>query len=305
MTKAARAELDLSFNVAAARILRDCGELLRQQNANPFRVNAFIRAAQTLESLDVDAREILRRRGLEGLVELPAIGTGLAAAIDEIARTGRLSRLDRLRGSADPEALFRTVPGVGPELARRIHADLHIDTLEALEVAAHDGTLATVPGIGARRIAAIQAALASKLGRAPLVVRQRKRIREPEVELLLDVDREYRQGAAEGHLPVIAPRRFNPERKAWLPILHTSRDDWHFTVLFSNTARAHELKRTHDWVVVYFHDDEHREGQRTVVTETHGPLHEKRVVRGREAQCATYYSSRRAPTSFESKGATT
>ena len=294
MRNAARNDLDLSFNIAAARILRDCGELLRQQNANPFRVNAFMRAAQTLESLDADAREILRRRGLEGLVELPAIGTGLAAAIDEIARTGRLSRLDRLRGSADPEALFRTVPGIGPELARRIHADLHIDTLEALEVAAHDGTLATVPGMGARRIAVIRAGLASKLGRAPIVVRNRKRIREPDAAVLLDVDREYRDSAAQRRLPVVAPRRFNPEGKAWLPILHTSRDGWHFTVLYSNTARAHELRRTHDWVVVYFHDDEHREGQRTIVTETHGGLHGKRVVRGREAECARHYENRRA-----------
>jgi hypothetical protein len=219
---------------------------------------------------------------------------GLAAAIEEIGRTGRLARLDRLRGAADPEALFRTVPGVGPELARRIHADLHIDTLEALEVAAHDGTLAAVPGIGARRIAAIQASLASKLGRAPLIVRNRTRFREPAVALLLDVDRQYRDDAAAGRLPVVAPRRFNPEGKAWLPILHTSRDGWHFTVLFSNTARAHELKRTHDWVVVYFHDDEHREGQRTVVTETHGLLHGKRVVRGREALCARHYAGRRA-----------
>ncbi|HEY7671671.1 MAG TPA: helix-hairpin-helix domain-containing protein [Gammaproteobacteria bacterium] len=292
MRSAARAEFDLSFNVAAARILRDCGELLRQQNANPFRVNAFMRAAQTLESLEVDAREILKKRGLEGLVELPAIGTGLAAAIDEIARTGRLSRLDRLRGSVDPEALFQTVPGLGPELARRIHADLHIDTLEALEVAAHDGMLATVPGIGARRIAVIQAGLASKLGRAPIVVRNQKRVREPDVDVLLDVDREYRAGAAQGRLPVVAPRRFNPEGKPWLPILHTSRDGWHFTVLYSNTARAHELKRTRDWVVVYFHDDEHREGQRTVVTETHGPLQGKRIVRGREALCARHYEHR-------------
>jgi hypothetical protein len=106
---------------------------------------------------------------------------------------------------------------------------------------------------------------------------------------LLDVDREYREGAAAGRLPVVAPRRFNPEGKAWLPILHTSRDGWHFTALFSNTARAHELDRTHDWVIVYFHDNDHREGQRTVVTETHGALHGMRVVRGREKQSAALY----------------
>ena len=101
--------------------------------------------------------------------------------------------------------------------------------------------------------------------------------------MLLEVDREYRQSAAAGKLPKIAPKRFNPEGAAWLPILHTDRGQWHFTALFSNTARAHELGRTDDWVVVYFYDDDHQEGQNTIVTETKGPMKGERVVRGREA----------------------
>ena len=108
--------------------------------------------------------------------------------------------------------------------------------------------------------------------------------------MLLEVDREYRKQAAAGSLPGIAPRRFNPDGKAWLPVLHTHRGDWHFTVLYSNTATAHKLKRTHDWVVVYFYDDEHVEGQHTVVTETRGPLTGRRVVRGRETECRTFYA---------------
>jgi putative hydrolase len=107
----------------------------------------------------------------------------------------------------------------------------------------------------------------------------------PAVDLLLDIDAEYRDKAAAGELPKIAPRRFNPEGKAWLPILHAEKGGWHFTALFSNTARAHELGRTGDWVVIYFYDDEHREAQCTVVTETHGPMEGQRVVRGREAEC--------------------
>jgi choline dehydrogenase-like flavoprotein len=53
----------------------------------------------------------------------------------------------------------------------------------------------------------------------------------------------------------IAPNRFNPSGKSWLPILHTRRGEWHFTVLFSNTRRAYALNKTDDWVVVYFHTD--------------------------------------------------
>jgi hypothetical protein len=274
---------DSVFNVKAAEILRDCAELLRRQRANPFRVNAYIRAAQTLESLSTDVRDILRDEGIDGLIGLPAIGRGLAASIAEIARTGRLSQVDRLRDSADPEAVFQTVPGIGPSLAHEIHDSLQVETLEALEVAAHDGRLVSVKGIGPRRAEAVRAGLAALLGRTRAGRRAPGRM--PSVELLLDVDREYRRKVEADSLPKIAPKRFNPEGRAWLPILHTDRQGWHFTALFSNTARAHDLHRTDDWVVLYYYDGDHREGQNTVVTETYGPLKGMRVVRGREGEC--------------------
>lgn len=111
----------------------------------------------------------------------------------------------------------------------------------------------------------------------------------PGVELLLDVDREYRDKARAGQLPRIAPRRFNPEGKAWLPVLHTRFGPWHFTALFSNTERAHELHRVYDWVVVFHSDADGEEGQATVVTERRGRLAGLRVVRGREPECARHY----------------
>jgi hypothetical protein len=74
-----------------------------------------------------------------------------------------------------------------------------------------------------------------------------------------------------------------------LPVLHVDRDGWSLTVLFSNTALAHELGRTNDWVVIYFGRDGGPEHQRTIVTETRGPLEGRRVVRGREAACRGHY----------------
>ena len=70
-------------------------------------------------------------------------------------------------------------------------------------------------------------------------------------------------------------------------ILHTQRGHWHFTALYSNTARAHQLGRTDDWVIISFADDGQHDCQRTVVTETHGPERGLRVVRGREAECSS------------------
>jgi hypothetical protein len=274
-------------NQAIADRLREAADLLEQQAANPFRVRAYREAAHTVSGLGRGLGEIHERDGVAGLDALPGIGPRIAAAIAEMLRTGRWSQLERLRGSLDAERLFRAIPGVGPALARRIHDALHVDTLEALEIAAHDGRLAAVPGIGPRRAAGLRAAIAAMLGRTQR--RLREPAEEPPVAMLLEVDRQYREAAAAGRLARIAPRRFNPEGRAWLPVLHTERARWQFTALFSNTARAHELGKTQDWVVVYFHTDTQSEGQRTMVTETSGRLAGRRVVRGRESECLAAY----------------
>src|SRR5690606_19781113 len=169
------------------------------------------------------------------------------------------------------------------------HEVLHVDTLEALEQAIRRGRLAELPELGPARGAALLAAVSRTLDarraahRPPPVPASE----EPSVQVLLDIDAEYRRKAAEGRLPKIAPHRFNPHGEAWLPVMHAARDGWHFTAVYSNTERAHALGKTHDWVVIYFHDDEHIERQHTVLTETRGSLEGLRVVRGREADCLT------------------
>ena len=279
-------------NAQIADLLRETAQLLEAQGANPFRVSAYRNAALEIARQAESVRAIFDEKGIAGLEALPHVGRGIAAAIAEMLITGRWSQLERLRGTVDAVQLFRTVPGIGPGLAERIHDELHVDTLEALEVAAHDGRLEAVAGVGPRRAAAIRAALENML--------RRRRLRAPiapvpahgpEIALLLEVDREYRDKAEAGKLPTIAPRRLNPDGKSWLPVLHAHRGNWHFTALYSNTAQAHRLGKVHDWVVIYFYDHDHAEGQHTVVTETRGPLAGQRVVRGREAECKAYYAA--------------
>lgn len=278
-------------NQCIAEQLREAADLLQAQGANPFRVNAYRRAAQTIARQERPVRELFEAQGRAGLDSLPGIGRGISGAIAEMLLTGTWSQLARLRGDAQPEQLFRAVPGIGPALARAIHETLQVDTLEALEAAAHDGRLQTVPGVGVRRAAAIRAALSSMLGRRIARAARPASAAAPPVATILEIDREYREKAAAGKLPTIAPKRFNPKGEAWLPVLHARRGGWHFTALYSNTATAHRLGRTRDWVVIYFYDGEHAEGQHTVVTETRGPLAGRRVVRGREAECRAWYAT--------------
>lgn len=274
-------------NAQIADRLREYADLLENQGADRFRVGAYRRAAGTIAGLKDDLGRILDRDGMRGLVAIPDVGESIARAVEEMISSGRWMQLERLRGESKPLSLFTSVPGIGPETAKRIDETLSVDTLESLEIAAHDGRLETVPGIGPRKAAAIRASLASMLSRrrpSPPAG-----FEEPPVSLLLEVDRVYRRRADSGELRRIAPKRFNPDGEAWLPILHFENDSWMFTAMFSNTALAHRLGRTHDWVVIYFHRDHGPEHQRTIVDETHGALVGRRVVRGREAECRTYY----------------
>ena len=274
-------------NIKVARRLEEVAQLLNDQRANPYRVQAYQRGAETLRRLTGPVDQILRREGEEGLQKLPGVGESLARAIRTLVVTGRLPMLDRLRGESDSILLLASVPGIGKVLAARLHHDLGIDTLQQLEAAAHDGRLSEIAGIGKKRLAGIIDSLESRLervrGSAP-----RLKSQEPSVEEVLDVDREYREKAAAGQLRTIAPRRFNPTGEAWLPVLHTRRGQRHYMALFSNTARAHQMEKTRDWVVLYY-DSPDGEQQCTVITSQRGLLFGKRVVRGREGECVEYY----------------
>jgi len=295
-------------------VLERLADLLESQHENPFRVRAYRRAAATARTAEVSLADLLEAQGKDALIALPNIGKGIAAHIEELAHTGRIGMLSRLEGEVSPEDLFTTVPGIGEVLAHAIHAHLGIETLEELEAAAHDGRLAEVPGFGPRRAHAVRDILAGILGKTSRRHARERHLREtldaatpptqgaeappgggahdlhrPSVDDLLDFDAEYRERAQQGQLRTIAPRRFNPSGEAWLPVMHGLRDGWSLTALFSNTARAHELGRTRDWVVIYFERDGD-EDQCTVVTEHTGPLEGLRVVRGREAECRRHYA---------------
>lgn len=269
------------INQEIAGRLEEAARLLHDQGADRFRVSAYTRAAESVRSLDRPVDAVFRDRGLDGLKELPRVGETIARAIRELLTHGRLPMLDRLRGETDAVALLSTVPGIGGILAERLHEELGLETLADLEVAAHDGRLETLAGFGAKRLAGIRDSLAQRLGRVQVPA---PATAPPSVAGLLDVDREYREKAAAGVLQRIAPRRFNPKRESWLPVLHTRRGSRRYTAIFSNTARAHRAGKTRDWVVIYA-DNGVGESRHTVITAAFGPLRGRRVVAGREDEC--------------------
>ena len=276
-------------NAGIAERLGRIADLLEVQDANPHRVRAYRRAAGIVRSMGRPVHELLEREGIDALIRLPGIGISLARTIEDLAFTGHVTILDRLEGAVSWENVLASVVGIGHELARRIYDELGIESLAELEAAAHDGRLERIPGIGRRRVRGVQESLAGRFRHRPRLAEPRRDpSMDPPMEELLDVDEEYRRKASGRSLVHIAPRRFNPTGAAWLPILHTGRGERHYTALYSNTARAHELGMTHDWVVIY-RDDHAGDGQWTVVTSRFGGLKGQRVVRGREEECKEVY----------------
>ncbi len=282
-------------NQEIADTLEHVADLLELEGENVFRVRSYRDAARTIRNLDRPVTALLQENGEHLLKNLPGIGEKLAGSIQEIATTGRLGLEEKLEGEVWPGQLFTEVPGLGEELARRIHEQLEISTLEELEVAAHDGRLEQVEGIGPERAEGVRIALSGMLSRS-----SRRKLRQaiapeapeeeerPSVALLLEIDEQYRTRAAQDRLRKIAPKRFNPQGEAWLPIMRTQRQGWSFTALFSNTALAHRSGKTDDWVVMYY-ERGGTQRQCTVVTSKRGKLADKRVVRGREQECREYY----------------
>ena len=276
-------------NGAVAERLEETADLLARQGANEFRVAAYRRGAATLREIPAPVAQLYGQLGPAGLRRLPGIGESLSTAIEQMVTTGHLDLLERLRAEASPARIFTSVADIGPKLAARIHQELGIGTLAELEAAACDGRLSRVPGMGAKRVRAVRESLAGRFRqrlKRPGVPTVGKN--DPPVAEILDIDAEYCRLAAKDRLMRIAPRRYNPEGKAWLPILHAERDGRRYTAMFSNTARAHEFGATHDWVIIA-RDSDQFPGQWTVITSQMGKLRGRRVVRGREAECGAWY----------------
>ena len=150
-------------NVQIGDKLRQATDILAAQGADPFRIAAYRRTADSIRMLNDDIGAIADRGGREALEAVPRVGSAIASAIAEMLTTGRWRFLEHRKGSASPETLFQAVPGIGPVLAQRVCEMLKLDTFEELEAAAHDVRLEQVHGFGRRRAAMVRAALAEML----------------------------------------------------------------------------------------------------------------------------------------------
>ncbi|MBI4063269.1 MAG: DNA polymerase/3'-5' exonuclease PolX [Elusimicrobia bacterium] len=132
-------------NAEIIRLLSLMGHFLEIKGENPFRVRAYERAAQTLSGLTRNLSEMAP----EELGNLPGIGPGMTAHIQEILSHGNLKDLETIKKQI-PEGIIKLldIQGMGPKRAKLLWQTLKIDSIEALKKAAVEGKLRDLPGFG-------------------------------------------------------------------------------------------------------------------------------------------------------------
>ena len=129
-----------------AKLLEEIATLLELQAENPFKVQAYIKAARTIENLDEDIEKVIKE---DHLKDLPGIGEKIAGKITTFVLTGHLPYYDELKQTI-PEGLLELlkVTGLGGKKIKALYEGLGIKSIGDLEKACSAGEVAKLSHFG-------------------------------------------------------------------------------------------------------------------------------------------------------------
>lgn len=114
-----------------------------------FKPRAYYRAAGVISGYGDEVAEIYKEGGKKALDEIPGVGKGIAEHIEELLKTGTFPEYEKLHKKVPVKIRELTsVEGVGPKTVKLLWKSLGIKTLYQLRVAAKQGKLAKVKGLG-------------------------------------------------------------------------------------------------------------------------------------------------------------
>jgi len=146
---------DPQRNQQIAALFRSIADLLASQRANPYRVRAYRRGADSLLALAEDVADIAKRQALE---EIEGVGKDLSEKIEEFLRTGKIQTLDALRTPLPDQVRdWVSLPGLSESLVAYLYGRLNITTLPDLERLVRSHMLRTIPGFAGSEEALLQA----------------------------------------------------------------------------------------------------------------------------------------------------
>ncbi|HXW18325.1 MAG TPA: helix-hairpin-helix domain-containing protein, partial [Candidatus Acidoferrales bacterium] len=134
-------------NRDVARILRQTAQLLEIDGAIIGRYRSYEKAAELIDGLPHRIEELAK--DTEKLTELPGIGEGMAAHINEILKTGDYTLRQKLLKKYPATILdLLTLQSLGPKKIAAIWKKFKCGTVVEIEKLARDGKLRDFPGFG-------------------------------------------------------------------------------------------------------------------------------------------------------------
>lgn len=114
-----------------------------------FEIRAYRKAALTLETMQEDVAEILRKDDIKGLMELPGVGKGLAEKIKEYVETGKIRKYEELKKKYPIDFRNLTqIQGLGPKRAFKLYKTLGVKDIEGLKKAVVKQKIRSLEGFG-------------------------------------------------------------------------------------------------------------------------------------------------------------
>ena len=137
-------------NKEIARVLAETADLMEIAAEDSFRIRSYRNGAAAVES-NPDRIEDILRNPERKVTDIPGIGKGLAAVLDQIVKTGSCDRRDRLLEKFPPTALeFLKIQGLGPKSIALIFEYFRITTIDQLETLCREQKLRELPRMGAK-----------------------------------------------------------------------------------------------------------------------------------------------------------
>jgi DNA polymerase (family 10) len=151
-------------NPQVAEVFQGIAGLLEIKGEQRFTVVAYQRVARTIDKLPTELVQMLRDG--QDLEAIPGIGKAISQKISELVSTGKLDFFERLR-SEFPDGILEVMrfPGVGPKTAKRLWGELGVTSVAQLEGIILNGSLASLPRMGAKKAESILHALAAREAR--------------------------------------------------------------------------------------------------------------------------------------------
>lgn len=141
-------------NIQLALLLEELALLLELTGVEAFKTRAYRRAAKSIQDLPEDVRLLHANNALR---QIPGVGAGIAAKIDEWLRTGSIREQEELKSQFPPVLLeLARIPGIGVKTARQLHETLGVTSLDDLARHLREGTIRQVPKLGPQAVARIQ-----------------------------------------------------------------------------------------------------------------------------------------------------